>query len=301
MAGLQTPAALAALKTTLYKDFQEAMRETPVRTADIFTRVASSTLLNTYAFMAALPHMREWVGERHIEGLKERIYQIENKDYERTIGIQKNDLDDGNVANVQLIMQGLSTAAVKLQDDLGVSLLQNGTSGLAFDGQNFFDTDHPTDIDNGTGTQSNNLTGTALTAANYQTARSTMMSYLGENGKPLMVRPNLLVVPPQLEKDALDIVKASTIATGGTNVQAGTAEVQVWEQLSNEGTTWYMFDTTSPGPKALIYQERQAPRMLSKTDASEDKVFYNKEYVFGVDARVGAGYGMWFKALRAIA
>ncbi|NOR62156.1 MAG: hypothetical protein GQ535_06655 [Rhodobacteraceae bacterium] len=66
-----------------------------------------------------------------------------------------------------------------------------------------------------------------LDAANYEAARSGMMSMKGDHGRPLGVLPNLLVVPPSLEGAANKIVKNELTGGGNTNEWAGTAEVLV--------------------------------------------------------------------------
>ena len=66
-----------------------------------------------------------------------------------------------------------------------------------------------------------------LNAAAYEDARAKMQAFTADGGRPLGVRPNLLVVPPSLEGKALEIIKAERNAQGATNVWMGTAEVMV--------------------------------------------------------------------------
>ena len=69
-----------------------------------------------------------------------------------------------------------------------------------------------------------------LNAANYAAARAAMMSMKGDYGRPIRVRPKLLVAPPALEKAALEVLKAERDAAGATNVYANSADLHV-EQL----------------------------------------------------------------------
>lgn len=71
-----------------------------------------------------------------------------------------------------------------------------------------------------------------LTVTNYAAARAAMTGRKGDGGKPLSLRPDLLIVPPALEKIALDIVKADVSASGATNTLKGSAEVLVCPYLS---------------------------------------------------------------------
>lgn len=71
-----------------------------------------------------------------------------------------------------------------------------------------------------------------LTVDNYAAVRTAMMGMKGDNGRPLGIRPTLLVVPPSLEKAALEAVKREREASGADNVYANTAEVLVTPWLA---------------------------------------------------------------------
>lgn len=58
------------------------------------------------------------------------------------------------------------------------------------------------------------------------------------------------------------------------------------------GPAWYLLDT-SRGVKPIIWQEREAYEFQSITDTNAKHVFMNDEYVYGVRARVIAGFGLW--------
>ncbi len=66
-----------------------------------------------------------------------------------------------------------------------------------------------------------------LDETNYAAARAAMMSLKGDNGKPLNIRPSLLVVPPSLENAAKKLVVADVMANGATNIYKQSADVLV--------------------------------------------------------------------------
>ena len=69
-----------------------------------------------------------------------------------------------------------------------------------------------------------------LNATNYASARTAMLGMKGNDGVPMGVVPNLLVVPPTLESKAIVV---STLAGGGeTNEWAGSAELLTSTWLS---------------------------------------------------------------------
>lgn len=301
--GLVTTSTLTALRTQVYKSWQTALDATETWSDPFFTNVPSTTNINTYGWMAAIGDMREWIGPRAVEGLSERSYTILNKTYEKTIGVQRDKIEDSDIASTALVVAGMAESAKKLPDTLLKSLLQNGhlATATSYDGQNFFDTDHPQALDGSTGTQSNYLTSTALSATNAMTALATMLAYKGENGRTLarMGTP-WLVVPPALMKTALDIAVAPVISTGGTNVMAGFFNVKVVPDLAGQDTTWYIiFPSGALGP--FIKQNRRPLELVTKTSPQEDNVFWDNQFIFGSDVRVGAGYGLWQLALKAVA
>ncbi len=319
MPGIQTTAALAALKTRLYKVFQDALvNQSPAHSMrlGLYSEMPSDTEFNTYDWLASQPGMREWLGPRIVEGFKERAFTIYNKHYEKTLEVNADKLDDSPMTAVGDAAARLSIlleAARKLEDDLlfnttstamGVisGLLASATTTTCYDGQYYFDTDHPTDLD-ATGTQSNyESTGFALSDTNFQTARARMMAFKGENGRPLGILPNLLVVPPALEKTAHTIVTAQYGASGASNVQQGMARVEVIPELSAlSDTAWYLFDTQSSGAKPFILQNRKPLNMVSLMGPTDAPVFDRNVYQWGIDRRVGAGFGVWQKAFKGVA
>lgn len=67
----------------------------------------------------------------------------------------------------------------------------------------------------------------ALDAAHYETARTAMQSFKSDNGRPLGIQPNLLVVPPALEGAGRRILQSQLVNGGESNPWAGTAELLV--------------------------------------------------------------------------
>jgi phage major head subunit gpT-like protein len=77
-----------------------------------------------------------------------------------------------------------------------------------------------------------------LNAANYAAARSAMMSLKNAEGRPLGIKPHVLMVSPSLEAQAREILQAQFIigdpTAGGskTNIWQGTANLLVVPELA---------------------------------------------------------------------
>jgi len=96
-----------------------------------------------YPWLGEFPTMKEWVGDRVLKDLSAFKYTITNKDYEATVEVDRNDIDDDQVGIYTPMIQGLASAAKVHPDILVFALLAAGFSELCYDGQYFFDDDHP--------------------------------------------------------------------------------------------------------------------------------------------------------------
>lgn len=298
-----TPAALAATRTgfnTAFKAVYDSMR-TRTQYLRLATERSSKGEKETYAFLDRLPGMRRWVGERVWHGLKTHTYDITNADWEDGFEVERNHVEDDQLGLYSDAVRMLATAASFWEDDLATAALTSGTTKVCYDGQYFFDTDHPVDrYDPASATQSNySASGMALTAPNYETVRATMMGYKGADGQPLGIVPDLLVVPPQLEATGKRIVVADRDASGATNTNAGSATLLTLPKLATDATAWYLLDTRWP-VKPIIVQVRRRPNQIVALDQARDQnVVEHKKLRYGCDARGDFGYALWQMAYKA--
>jgi phage major head subunit gpT-like protein len=294
---LITKAAIQQLQVGFSGIYRAGWNMTEPKLVSLATTVPSSTRTNTYGWMGRLLKMRKWDGPRVIQNLNTHAYQLENEPYELTVGVDRDDIEDDQLGVYNPLFEELGRNAQKWPDQTLKTALQAGTTNLGFDGVAFFASTHPL---NPAGNQANNFTGTALSTTNFATVRAAMAGFTGEDGEPLGVNPDTLIVPPQLADTANTIVTAEFGASGATNVQRGQAKVVVVPELANAATTWYLADNSN-AIKGLVWQLRKAPEFVSKTELTDDNVFFQKQFVWGVDARGVAGYGPWFLMSRAIA
>lgn len=295
-----TTAALQALRVSFEARYNQAYQAATPLWNRVATEVPSTTAENTYGWLLKLLKMREWLGERVLQNLAEASYTIQNRSFEATVAVDRNDIQDDNLGIYNMQFDQLGQAARMYPDDLVFDLMRNGENNPCFDGQNFFDTDHPVSTVNPSlGVYANYATGRPLTAANYEATRAEMMAFRGDDGQPLEVMPNLLVVPPQLEGTARRILNAELINNGETNIWRGSADLLVVPKLASQPTAWYLLDVSRP-IRPFVFQNRQEPEFVAKDDPTDDNVFMRRQYVYGVDARGNAGYALPFLAYKAV-
>lgn len=292
-----TPALITSLRTGFSKAFQDALAQTPTDWEKVATRVPSSNASNTYGWLNQFPKLREWVGDRVVKDMAAQGYTVTNKLYEGTVGVRRTDIEDDNVGIYTPLFSEMGRAAKAHGDELVFGLLAAGETTLCYDGQNFFDTDHPVypNVDgSGTATLVANLqAGTGapwylldtsralkplifqerttpelealtstqdemvfmsdtyrygiryrcnagfgfwqmaykskatLDAANFNAAMAAMQSLKADGGRPLGIKPTVLVVPPSLRAAAIEIVKNERLASGASNPNFGAVELIV--------------------------------------------------------------------------
>lgn len=287
-------ALLTALTTAFKTIFNGALGQAKSMYTTIATVVPSTTKQNTYAWLGKLPNMREWLGDRVIHGLSAHGYTITNKSFELTVGVDRDDIEDDQYGVYNPMFEELGRSAAAHPDQLVFSALANGHASLCYDGQNFFDTDHPVLDENGAVQSQSNLddnsgsgtrwylldtsraikpiifqsrkkpefvSKTALTDDNVFTAKqfvygvdyrgnvgyglwqlaycsrkdldetnlvaawTAMRERKGDQGRPLGVRPNILLVPPGKYVAALKLANADKLANGADNVLKGLVQV----------------------------------------------------------------------------
>jgi len=207
----------------VFKGFQtvytDAYLQAPVNWDKVAMTVPSISRDETYGWLGQFPQLREWIGPRHVHGLNAHSFTIENRTFESTVSISRNDVMDDRLGVIKPALSEMGYLARQHPEELIFQLLASGFETECFDGQPFFDTDHP------------------LT----------------------------------------DSTGAQTVVS---NMQAGT------------DTPWFLLDT-SRSVRPIVWQEREKYTFEQKTSPTDDNVFFQNEYLYGVRARVNAGFGLW--------
>ncbi|MEW5683016.1 MAG: Mu-like prophage major head subunit gpT family protein [Pseudomonadota bacterium] len=136
-------ATLNALRVSFSKKYQEGVARAEPQLSQIATVVQSSSKSNTYGWLGQFPKFREWIGDRVLKSMKEHSYTVTNKSFESTVEVDRDDIQDDTVGVYAPLMDELGYASAVFPDELAFPLLKAGFTNECFDGQYFFDTDHP--------------------------------------------------------------------------------------------------------------------------------------------------------------
>ena len=287
-----TPQNLQDITTGYSLVYQDAFEGVSPIYTEVAMEAPSSGARNVYPWLGQSLGFRKWVGDRVIQNLETHAFTIENEDFENTVAVGRNAILDDTYGVFRPLMADMGRAARLHPDELVFEVLKSGFDVKGYDGQYFFDTDHPVGTDaTGIASVSNKGAGTGtawylfdtskmvrpiiyqrradysfvalddptdenlfrrkefvygadgrgnagvglwqlaygskgdLTQANYEAARAAMGGFKNDAGRPLNIRPDLLVVPPSLGFAARKILEAAELPGGGSNVSYRTARV----------------------------------------------------------------------------
>jgi len=284
---------LIPYRATLYTSFMRVFKDTVPWHPMIAVITTSKGRSNIYRVDAQTPGLKEWIGPRTFAALAARGITLENKPYEGGVRSRVDDIADDEIGAYPMQAEAFGAGCRKYQDGLLVALMRSGHTSVCYDGQYFYDTDHPVDLDDASKGVWQNYwaSGMALTAANFETVYATMCSRIGEEGRALDLKPTLLQVPPQLRSAAVSIVGSKSLANGADNPNFGIVDIMVVNELSVDPTTWYLHGTDGP-MKPFIVQNREGVT-IKFTDVENGHVaLYEGYFDMLGNARGAVGYGL---------
>lgn len=292
-----------AFKAGILTNFDEAFRQ--VRAGAMWNTVAGEipTTLKTqdYSWLGAGIVMEELTDEPREQQLKEGTYQLSDATYKGRLAIPRTWIEDDQTGLILNRVAQLANVAARDSDKRVFQALGSGFSTACHDGQYMFDTDHADSGSNQSNTTSSSLSDSALEAAHV-----AMAGFTDENGEPLGVVPDTLVVGPKNERKAMDLLGSvvvvrdvgsgtastgATAATGYQNYFQGKYRLVVSPWIT--GFNWFLLHTASP-IKPVILQTRSDVPVSVETDLGLESAMMNEKFKFDVRERKAIGYGPWF-------
>jgi phage major head subunit gpT-like protein len=296
---LVNKSALDSIFTGLKTIFNNTLKAEPGTWQATAMEVQSTGAGEDYAWLSRFPKMRKWVGEKFVKALEAGKYYKKNEDWETTIGVLRNDIEDDRLGIYNTQAMGAGESAGELRDIIVDDLKNTAFASECMDGQFFYDTDHPLKTSDGVASSVSNKGTAALSAAtlaavtaSYGAARQAIMGFTDSEGMPLRLVPDTLEVPAALEAVARIICEKDKLVDNSPNPYQGTAKVIVNPALSS-ATGWMLHVTSKKSVKPFIIQMRKSPVFVSQTDMSADDVYNKGEFKFGAEARATGLYGFW--------
>ncbi len=283
----------AGLKTAFFQTFGDS----PAQWDKVATVIPSERDTEQYAWLGALPGMREFRDERQPGDLHPYSYAIQNRTWESTISVDRTALEDDQYGQVAMRIRQMALVARQHLDLIVFGLLGTGFTAAGYDGVPFFG------VHTQGAAQSNKGTD-ALSASSLQAAITAMMRFTDDQGRPAGTRPNVLVVPPELFWEASALLTSALypdpVSAAAQDLAAnplrGMLTLLTTPYLASPGN-WFLLDT-SRVVRALVLQMRKEFEFGSLESSSENG-FLRDQFLYGVRARYNAGFGDWRAAYGA--
>src|SRR5882762_3712422 len=140
-------ANLTALFTGFDVVFQRGFEKPPSYYEQITSVVRSASRQTTYPWLGRTTKFREWLGDRVVQALETHAYTIVNKNFEDTVSIDRNDIEDDSYGVYEPIIEQLGYDTKIHPDMLLFQMLKNSVTSpgtvVGFDEQPFFSSTHP--------------------------------------------------------------------------------------------------------------------------------------------------------------
>lgn len=294
-------------------DFFARFDATPTFFGDLATTIKSDSDSESYKWLGMVPQMREWGQGRLAKGIRSESYSVENKKYESTLEIDRDEVSDDQLGQIRIRLQELAQRAATHKDYLISQLLSSGESAgfNAYDGKTFFATDHSSGA---SGSQSNKLDfdisvelpnepntpdnpGVLTLQKAFGKARSAMMQFKDDVGEPMVINTQGLKVVCHTDReiDWLSALQAAMVANTSNVLPRFGATVLPVPWLTDVSKFYLAW--TGGVVRPFVLQDRE-PLEFDSTEGEGGDYFMKEKFHAGVRARYAMTYGYWQYCVR---
>lgn len=291
--------------------FYRTLEETQIASwvGGVAMEIPSNQESEEYKWLGMSPALREWGGGRQAKGFRDNGLVVKNKVFEGTLKISLDDKRRDKTGQILTRVDELASRAALHPMKLISMLINDGESGVAYDGQNFFDTDHS---EGDSGAQSNDLVydisdggtgGTAVAPTPLTIQRASlaaiaaMMGFKDDQGEPMNETAASfgVMVPAPFMGATVTALSSRTLANTEDNPLAGGAAGFQVVPIINPRLTWttklavFRLDGRV---KPFIWQEEEETSMQAVAEGSELE-FEKREHHYGATRIGNAAYGYW--------
>lgn len=303
------------------RDFAQAMEVTRQRAAvpRIAHMTRSSEASSRYGFLDPVPRAKEFKGTRELTALSGRKIDITNRVWDANVVIHYDDMRRDQTGQTALKTGELANSVFLKPLERIYELLEDGdttTHGLAYDGQQFFDTDH---LLGDSGTQNNAVAAAQVASLNVGTATEPtpeefvsavlgvtghMLGFKDPQGRRMNLdaRQFLVVIPPTggMLQAALPAVSANNLAAGEVNTMVAPNKLGWSFDIMLADVDWtaeFAVLRMDGSTKPFICQTETDPNLQY---LDEDSDFFKMNRAYGLISEwIGdCAYGQWAHAIK---
>lgn len=269
----------------------------------------------TLRWLGGAPMLREWRGHRLMVPPGRYTQTVTNVKYEATMRFDVDDIRRTAKAGNQIpiVIAEMAMKAALNPEVLLTTLIINGdttTSGLAYDGQQAFDTDHS---EGASGTQKNDLTATEIPAADVVTTTAPtatewantllqtigyMYGYLDDQATPINGDARNFVVmvgTAALYGGLVQAIGLNSLASGADNplkAMAGLTITPIFNPRRSAATSEFDIFRTDGTTRPFIHST-EVPLQTQTIGVGSELEFHEDAHEFGIKVVEGVAYGQW--------
>lgn len=176
------------------------------------------------------------------EGYKTDYTHLE---YARGIKIERRLVLNDQYSVINRRPQALGLAAYRRRETDGASILNNSFNAaiVGGDGVSLCNSAHPSKVG---GTNQSNVSTDSFSPTAVETARQTMTQFKSNRDNVITVKPDMLIVPLQLEEKAFELINSKgkvDTAQNNANFHQGKYKLAVWNNYLTSSSKWWMVDS----------------------------------------------------------
>ena len=259
----------------------------------------------THVWLGNVPQPSQRLGSAVLSGIREFSFNVANQEYVLVFLIDQNSIEDDQQNLIDQKISDASGVWAIFKDAQLSTLLQNGGTDTAWDGNAFF---HDTRQVGSSGALDNNFTGSttsglpsATDMLNFaSTANAGMLRLKDDQGNDdynsTASTKKVLIVPAEYEKAAVEAVSSSIIANTSNAWGMNFAEPKVLPNLPDSDNIIYLAYVGDANRMPFIYQER-TPLQITVSN-SDEAVAQNHGVLVTARQRYRLGYGEFRRCSR---
>jgi phage major head subunit gpT-like protein len=271
--------------------------------------VNSQGQIESYNWFGTAPKMRDVTHDGvTLQGLSKYNFTITNALYKAGLEVERTALEDDKLGLIMPRVRGLGPEAARHPGELILSLFEQNPT--AYDSVAFFAGTHS---DGDSGTIDNLGAGTGITVAQFQadlaSARAAMNRFKDDRGRPMMLKPNTIVIPPELNQVAFQALNFD-LGAGKVDAIPPSGEGGMWSKngytvIENpyltDVTDWYALAVGSgEHEKPFVFQDRVKPQLEGITSANSESGVLLDKFVYTVRGRYAVGVADYRRAYKIV-
>lgn len=257
----------------------------------------SDSEIESYNWFGTVPLMQDVThGTVQLAGLRPDNFSLTNAEFQAAIEVERAALERDKL---NLIMPRVTQLSAEAARHPGQKIFQNVLNNdVAFDGSAYFANTRTigesANIDN-------ILTGTGITVAQIQTdlgaAVAQMRVYQDDQGRPMNLRGNMIMIPPELEgpmwqalnRSGGDGVNEPVIPVSDNGVWSASGYSVAINPYLTDANNWYLFHVGAGDLRPFIFQTEKRPVLEADTNPNDRATILARTFVYSVYGRYQTG------------